>query len=147
MAQHVVIGGWQEIINSILLQGGFEYKRAICDSIIIIIEENADAKEAGTQKSLLNTGIFKCNYLNHGSDEENYSLYNACMLNLFQDWPIFASSLRIVNTLSWPQEFYICQEGRDPEPPPHLNTSASSTTESSWSTPLSEQVNRYKSVG
>ncbi|XP_061178687.1 coatomer subunit gamma-2-like [Saccostrea echinata] len=28
-------------------EGGFEYKKAICDSIITIIEENADAKEAG----------------------------------------------------------------------------------------------------
>jgi coatomer protein complex subunit gamma len=28
-------------------QGGFEYKRAIVDSIIAIIEENAEAKEAG----------------------------------------------------------------------------------------------------
>ena len=28
-------------------EGGFEYKKAIVDSIIIIIEENAEAKEAG----------------------------------------------------------------------------------------------------
>ncbi|XP_078340160.1 coatomer subunit gamma-2-like [Crassostrea virginica] len=28
-------------------EGGFEYKKAICDSIITIIEENAEAKEAG----------------------------------------------------------------------------------------------------
>ena len=30
-----------------LPQGGFEYKKAIVDSIITIIEENAEAKEAG----------------------------------------------------------------------------------------------------
>jgi len=29
------------------VQGGFEYKRAIVDSIISIIEENSEAKEAG----------------------------------------------------------------------------------------------------
>lgn len=29
------------------MQGGFEYKRAIVDSIIAIIEENSEAKEAG----------------------------------------------------------------------------------------------------
>ena len=28
-------------------EGGFEYKKAIVDTIIIIIEENADAKESG----------------------------------------------------------------------------------------------------
>ena len=31
-----------------LFQGGFDYKRAIVDTIITIIEENTDAKEAGT---------------------------------------------------------------------------------------------------
>ena len=30
-----------------VVQGGFEYKRAIVDSIISIIEENSEAKEAG----------------------------------------------------------------------------------------------------
>ena len=29
------------------VQGGFEYKRAIVDTIISIIEENPEAKEAG----------------------------------------------------------------------------------------------------
>jgi len=29
------------------VQGGFDYKRAIVDSIITIIEENSEAKEAG----------------------------------------------------------------------------------------------------
>lgn len=76
--------------------------------------------------------------------EGNNSLYDACMLNLFQDWPTFVSSLRIVNTLSWPQEFYTCLGGRDPEPPPPPNTSASSTTVSYWSTPQSEQVNQER---
>jgi len=32
---------------SVVVQGGFEYKRAIVDSIISIIEENSEAKEAG----------------------------------------------------------------------------------------------------
>lgn len=89
------------ILYMLLLQGGFEYKRVICDSIIIIIEENVDVKEVGIQKFLLNIGIFKCNYLNYGLDEENYSFYNVCMLNFFQDWFIFASLLRIVNILFW----------------------------------------------
>lgn len=30
------------------LQGGFDYKKAIVDTIIVIIEENSEAKEAGT---------------------------------------------------------------------------------------------------
>ena len=34
-------------MNSSVFQGGFEYKRAIVDSIITIIEEIAEAKEAG----------------------------------------------------------------------------------------------------
>ena len=29
------------------LQGGFEYKKAIVDTIITIIEDNTDAKESG----------------------------------------------------------------------------------------------------
>ena len=31
-----------------LFQGGFDYKKAIVDTIITIIEENTEAKEAGT---------------------------------------------------------------------------------------------------
>lgn len=30
-----------------ILQGGFDYKKAIVDTIITIIEENSEAKEAG----------------------------------------------------------------------------------------------------
>lgn len=37
--------------NGIIFQGGFDYKKAIVDSIIIIIEENAEAKEAGEYKN------------------------------------------------------------------------------------------------
>lgn len=33
-----------------LFQGGFDYKKAIVDTIITIIEENTEAKEAGTFK-------------------------------------------------------------------------------------------------
>ena len=33
-------------------QGGFDYKKAIVDTIIVIIEENSEAKEAGTIKVL-----------------------------------------------------------------------------------------------
>ena len=34
-------------------QGGFDYKKAIVDTIIVIIEENSEAKEAGTIKVAL----------------------------------------------------------------------------------------------
>jgi len=33
--------------STLAVQGGFEYKKAIVNSIISIIEENAEAKEAG----------------------------------------------------------------------------------------------------
>lgn len=36
------------IIIAMLFQGGFDYKKAIVDTIITIIEENTEAKEAGT---------------------------------------------------------------------------------------------------
>ena len=35
------------------LQGGFDYKKAIVDTIIVIIEENSEAKEAGRVKVTL----------------------------------------------------------------------------------------------
>lgn len=38
--------------NGIIFQGGFDYKKAIVDSIIIIIEENPEAKEAGKYQSI-----------------------------------------------------------------------------------------------
>ena len=45
-------------------QGGFDYKKAIVDTIIVIIEENSEAKEAGAIKVTLcvvhtfGTGLF-----------------------------------------------------------------------------------------
>lgn len=35
-------------------EGGFEYKRAIVNTIILIVEENPEAKEAGQLYSLFN---------------------------------------------------------------------------------------------
>ena len=39
----------------ILFQGGFDYKKAIVDTIITIIEENTEAKEAGVIQVMLHT--------------------------------------------------------------------------------------------
>lgn len=43
-------------------QGGFDYKKAIVDTIITIIEENSDAKEAGKYNDSLKTCISKVKY-------------------------------------------------------------------------------------
>ena len=41
-------------------QGGFDYKKAIVDTIIVIIEENSEAKEAGTIKVALLHVVLVC---------------------------------------------------------------------------------------
>lgn len=41
-------------------QGGFEYKKAIVDTIITVIEENSEAKEAGNYAAFLPLSSKSC---------------------------------------------------------------------------------------
>lgn len=43
----IIVAGLDPLWSFVSLQGGFEYKRAIVDCIISIIEENPESKETG----------------------------------------------------------------------------------------------------
>ena len=71
-----------------LFQGGFDYKKAIVDTIITIIEENTEAKEAGTFTvfcpSLSLLGTLRSE---DADGRENITeKVNSCSFNLYCDY-------------------------------------------------------------
>ena len=86
-----------------LFQGGFDYKKAIVDTIITIIEENTEAKEAGTFTIIfpslslfsLRGAIFVLTTKFRGT--ETIFLTSLMLFFIIQDWAICVSSLKTVN--------------------------------------------------
>ena len=87
--------------------------------------------------TLLNNALF-----HKGSTLSPSLCYRKSQINFsaYQDWAICVSSLKTVNTLFLPQEFFICWDAKDHVARILQSISDSSTTGSSWKMLLSGLV-------
>ena len=71
-----------------LFQGGFDYKKAIVDTIITIIEENTEAKESGTF-TIIFPSLSLLGTLRSEDDDGRENVaekVNSCSSNLHRDY-------------------------------------------------------------
>ena len=97
-------------------EGGYDFKRSVVESMFDLIKFVPGSKEDGMSES-----------------PQLFMLTESS-----QPWHIYANSLRIVNSPSWPFEFFIFLGLKVLKLLSQQNIFGISTTESSWKMPLSE---------